>query len=111
MNKLELASDDAGGERRMYTLQLSDPADKANRSEFVNSIYSAAAWHAYSLLGRAVELVSGSMNMLEKLVRGGEYVISSSILKRNGDELLLELELFNDQASYAKASLRYRAAD
>ena len=111
MNKLELASDDAGGERRMYTLQLSDPADKANRSEFVNSIYSAAAWHAYSLLGRAVELVSGSMNMLEKLVRGGEYLISSSILKRNGDELLLELELFNDQASYAKASLRYRPAD
>lgn len=111
MNKLELASDDAGGERRMYTLQLSDLADKANRSGYVNSIYSAAAWHAYSLLGRAVELDSGSVNSLEKLTREGEYLISSSILRRAEDEVLLELELFNDHASYAKASLRYRAAD
>lgn len=109
--KLEIASDDAGGDRRLYTLQLEDMGEQVNRSEYVSSIYSAAAWHAYSLLGRAVELDSGSVNMLEKLSRGGEYLISSSILKRSDNELLLELELFNDHASYAKASLRYRAAD
>ena len=62
-------------------------------------------------MGRAVELDSGSVNSLEKLTREGEYLISSSILRRAEDEVLLELELFNDHASYAKASLRYRAVD
>lgn len=109
--KLEIASDDPGGDRRMYTLQLGDMDGQVNRSEYVNSIYSAAAWHAYSLIGRAVELDSGSINTLERLSRGGEYLISSSVLKRSAQELLLELELFNDHASYAKASLRYRAAE
>jgi len=109
--KLELASDDTGGDRRMYTLQLGEPSEQVNRSGYVSSLYSAAAWHAYSLLGGPVELEGGSVNSLEKLTREGEYLISSSILRRSGSEVLLELELFNDQASYAKASLRYRAAD
>lgn len=110
-SRLELSSDDLEAERRMYTLQISDMSQELNRSGYINSIYSAAAWHAYALLGRAVELDSGSINTLEKLSREGEYLISSNLLRRNGDELLLELELFNDRASYAKASLRYRAAD
>lgn len=110
-SRLELSSDDVEGERRMYTLQLGDMGQELNRSGYINSIYSAAAWHAYALLGRAVELDSGSINTLERIRREGEYLISSNLLRRNGDELLLELELFNDQASYAKASLRYRAAD
>ena len=109
--KLELSGDDTGGDRRLYTLQLGDPTEQANRSGYISSIYSAAAWHAYSVLGQAVELESGSVNSLEKLSREGEYLISSSILRRSGSEVLLELELFNDRASYAKASLRYRAAD
>ena len=109
--KLELGSDDAGGDRRLYTLQLSEPGEQVNRSAYVNNIYSAAAWHAYSLLGGPVELDGGSVNSLEKLTREGEYLISSSILRRNDSEVLLELELFNDHASYAKASLRYRAAE
>ena len=109
--KLELSGDDPAGDRRMYTLQLPEPGEQVNRSTYISSIYSAAAWHAYSLLGRAVELDSGSINSLEPLVRGGEYLISSTVLRRGGRELLLELELFNDHASYAKASLRYRAAE
>ena len=57
-----------------------------------------------------MELESGSINSLETPEGAGEYLISSSLLKRNGNELLLELELYNDRASYAKASLRYKTA-
>ena len=109
--KLEIASDDADSERRLYTLQLGDMAQEVNRSGYINSIYSAAAWHAHFLLGGPVELVSGSVNTLETPTRAGEYLISSSLLKRSGEELLLELEVYNDRASYAKASLRYKAAE
>lgn len=110
-NRLELTGDDSDNERRMYMLKLKNAAEKMNRSIYINSIYSAAAWHAYSVLGGPVEFESGSINSLEPITKEGEYLISSNLLKRSGDALLLELELFNDQASYAKASLRYRVAD
>ena len=109
-SRLEIIGDDSESERRMFTLQLGDISGEMNRSSYVNNIYSAAAWHAYILLGEAVEFESGSINCLEPLSRGGEYLISSSLLRRRGDELLLELELFNDRASYAKASLKYKSA-
>ena len=107
--RLEIASEDAGGERRLYTLQLAEPGQQMNRSAYVNSIYSAAAWHAHYILGGSVALESGSINTLETPSREGEYLISSTLLKRSGDELLMELELYNDRASYAKASLRYKS--
>ena len=108
--KLEIAGDDADSERRLYTLQLGDSSAEINRSAYINSIYSAAAWHAHFIFGGPVELESGSINSLETPEGAGEYLISSSLLKRNGNELLLELELYNDRASYAKASLRYKTA-
>ena len=107
--KLEIASEDTGGERRLYTLQLAEPGQQINRSAYVNNIYSAAAWHAHYILGGPVALESGSVNTLETPLREGEYLISSTVLKRSGDELLMELELYNDRASYAKASLRYKS--
>lgn len=106
--KLEIASDDADSEKRLYTLQLKYSSDVINRSRYINSLYSAAAWHAHYILGGAVELISGSINSLETPRRAGEYLISSSVLKKSAEEILLEVELFNDQASYAKASLRYK---
>jgi len=106
--KLEIASEDTENDRRLYTLRLSDMRDEVNRSAYISSIYSAAAWHAHYILGGAVALESGSVNSLEIPEREGEYLISSSLLKRSSDELLLELEMYNDRASYAKASLRYR---
>lgn len=106
-NKLELSSDESDGERRMYTLQLKDMEQGPNRSGYINSLYSAAAWHAYSLLGNPVELDSANVNSLESLTRDGEYLISSNLLRRSDSDVLLEVELFNDHASYAKASLRY----
>ena len=68
------------------------------------------AWLAF-LLGGAVELVSSSFNTLETPGRAGEYLISSAVLRRGADEVLLELELYNDRASYVKASLRYKGAE
>lgn len=108
--KLEIASDDRENEKRLYTLQLPDTGDEINRSGFVSSIYSAAAWHAHYILGGPVELVSSSINTLETVTKAGEYLVSSSVLKRDGKELLLELEMFNDHASYLKAGLRYKTA-
>ena len=109
--KLELAGDDSDTERRMYTLRLDDMSSEINRSGYVGSMYSAAAWHAHFLLGGAVELVSSSFNTLETPGRAGEYLISSAVLRRGADEALLELELYNDRASYVKASLRYKRTE
>ncbi len=108
--KLEIVSDDADSDRRLYTLQLNDSREEMNRSSFVNSIYAAAAWHAHYVLGGAVELDGGSLNTLENPTRGGEYLVSSTVLKKSRESIMLELELYNDRASYAKASLRYISA-
>jgi len=109
--RLEIVSDDADSDRRLYTLKLTDSREQMNRSSFVNSVYSAAAWHAHYVLGGAVELEGGSLNTLENPTREGEYLISSTVLKRSGGSILLELELYNDRASYAKANLRYKNAE
>jgi len=106
--KLEIASDDMDSDRRLYSLHLADMSQDINRSGYISSIYSAAAWHAHFIMGGAVELISGSINSIESPGREGEYLISSSLLKRSGDELLLELELYDDMASYAKGSIRYK---
>ena len=106
--KLEIASEDGENERRLYTFQMDDATAEINRSAYISSIYSAAAWHAHYVLAGPVELESGSVNTLETPMKAGEYLISSNLLKKSGDELLLELEMYNDRASYAKASLRYK---
>ena len=106
---LQLNSDEPGAENRFYTAQIHSTKGNSNRSNYVNLICSAAAWHAYDLLGRAVNFENGTFYAPSPLTEAGEYTISSEVMKRTNQGLILELELFDDMQSYLKSTLAVSA--
>jgi len=102
---LQLNSDEPGAESRFYTAQIKASRGDTNRSTYVNLICSAAAWHAYDLLGRAVNFDNGTFYAPSPLTEPGEYTISSEVMKRTEQSLVLELEMFDNMRSYLKSTL------
>lgn len=106
---LQLNSDEPGAENRFYTAQIKAPKGDTNRSIYVNLMCSAAAWHAYDLLGNAVSFDNGTFYAPSPLTDPGEYTISSEVMKRTEQSLILELEMFDNMRSYLKSTLTVSA--
>ena len=106
---LQLNSDEAGAESRFYTAQIKTSRGDTNRSTYVNLMCSAATWHAYDLLGGAVNFDNGTFYAPSPLTEPGEYTISSEVMKRTEHSLILELEMFDNMRSYLKSTLTVSA--
>ncbi len=102
---LQLSGDESRAESRFYTAQIKTLKPETNRSQYVNLMCSAAAWHAFDLLGSAVNFENGTFYAPSPLTQAGEYTISSTVMKRREQSLVLELEMFDNRTSYLKSTL------
>ncbi len=104
-SSIQLSSERSSLRERYYMVKIDALKDKKNRSNSVNLVTTAAAWHALDVLGTAADLESGTFYVPYPLKEAGEYNLSSRIMKRSADSLTLELELFDDRSSYIKCTM------
>ncbi len=107
---LRLNADEPGGQRRSFTVTIRAPGEETNRSHYINFMTFAAAWHGYDIFGRPVNFDNGTFFSMVDLTEAGEYMISSEVMKRKGDSLILELEMFDNNVSYIKCTFGVHAS-
>ena len=106
---LQLNAEASGPDNRFYTVQVHVPDKDADRSLYIKLMCSAAAWHAFDLLGTSVHFENGTFYAPSALTEEGEYTISCSVMRRAGQSLVLELEMFDNRSSYLKSTLTVTA--
>ncbi len=106
---LELSSGEGETRRRVYSAHLMTAKEENDGSAFFRLIIAAASKHAADIFGRAADYDSGTFYSPVKPVKSGEYMISSEIMRITESSAVLELELFDDIASYYKCTLTVSA--
>ena len=109
-NDLRISSDEPENRKRFYTLEIKSLPEETNRSDYISALYSAAAWHAFDILGKAVSFENGNFYSLAPLTEAGEYIISSEMIKTNENGGVIEMEMFDDYTSYMKCMLTVSGA-
>ena len=108
---LEINPEEESTRRRMFTVHSDDTTEESN-SGYLKLICSAAARHAYSLLGVMPSFDGGTFYATTAaLSDAGDLFINSELMKRSANGVVLELEMFDDKASYMKCTFALSAPE
>ena len=110
-SRLELNSDEESTQRRMFTVRSELSAEERNNSVYLKLLCSAAMRHAYSLLGVMPGFDGGTFYSTTAISEAGELFINSELMKRSANGVVLELEMFDDKASYMKCTFALSAPE
>lgn len=108
---LHVESDEEENRKRFYTVQIKETNKSENKNIYVNYIFSAAIWHAYDFAGTEVYIESGSFYSLAPIAEAGEYMISSEVIRQKNNNIVIELEMFNNDDSYYRCTVNVYAND
>ena len=101
---LEVNTDEESSHRRLYTAHIKAPEEGYVSSTYLKTVCSAAMRHAYDVLGAMPVFEGGTFYAPTTVNEAGEYMINSEVMKRTPHGVVLELEMFDDMASYLKCT-------
>ena len=104
---IELIPENSDLQRRVYTTFVRHTTGDFISGKRAGLIFQAGAMHAELLLGGPVDCESGTFYTPSPLQEDGEYMISSELAKRTETGTVMELEMFNEYASYAKCMMTF----
>lgn len=94
--------------RNIYTLRLPEGPERSEErlpELLFSALFSAARLHCESLFGAKSDFQSGTFYSLDRAPDGGELMVSSEIVNRSPSGCTIQVEIYDDDACYARSTL------